>query len=99
MQGNTDLLLDEALKGAESRVAETEKILVDKLKLTACKEYYACLNDGKCVIKDDMDEIYDKLLAAFLALAHVKAGATDCCQLNDIKHAGAFFSNTTEISH
>ena len=64
MQGNTDLLLDEALKGAESQGAETEKILVDKLKITACKEYYACLNDGNCVIKDDMDDIYDKLLAA-----------------------------------
>lgn len=64
MKGNTDLLLDEALKGAASQGAETEKLLVDKLDLTACKEYYACLNDGKCVIKDDMDDIYDKLLGA-----------------------------------
>ena len=29
MKGNTDLLLDEALKGAASQGAETEKILVD----------------------------------------------------------------------
>ncbi len=64
MKGNTDLLLDEALKGAESRGAETEKILADKLTISPCKEYYACLKDGKCVIKDDMDAIYDKLLSA-----------------------------------
>ena len=64
MKGNTDLLLDEALKGAASQQAEVEKILSDKLNITACKEYYACLKDGKCVIKDDMDDIYDKLLAA-----------------------------------
>jgi len=64
MKGNTDLLLDEALKGAESQGAEVEKILVDKLQIAPCKEYYACLRDGKCVIKDDMDGIYDKLLAA-----------------------------------
>ena len=64
MQGNTDLLLDEALKGAESQQAQTEKIIADKLNITACKEYYACLKDGNCVIKDDMDDIYDKLLAA-----------------------------------
>lgn len=64
MKGNTDLLLDEALKGAESQGAEVEKILVDKLQIAPCKEYYACLKDGKCVIKDDMDEIYAKLLAA-----------------------------------
>ena len=64
MKGNTDLLLDEALKGAESQGAEVEKILVDKLQISPCKEYYGCLKDGKCVIKDDMDDIYDKLLVA-----------------------------------
>jgi multimeric flavodoxin WrbA len=64
MKGNTDLLLDEALKGAASQQAEVEKILVDKLQIAPCKEYYACLKDGKCVIKDDMDDIYDKILAA-----------------------------------
>jgi multimeric flavodoxin WrbA len=64
MKGNTDLLLDEALKGAESQGAEVEKILVDKLQIAPCKEYYSCLKDGKCVIKDDMDDIYAKLLAA-----------------------------------
>jgi multimeric flavodoxin WrbA len=64
MKGNTDLLLDEALKGAESRGAEVDKILADKLKVTPCKEYYACLKDGNCVIKDDMDDVYAKLLAA-----------------------------------
>lgn len=64
MKGNTDLLLDEALKGAASQQAEVEKILVDKFNITACKEYYGCLKDGKCVIKDDMDDIYDKLLGA-----------------------------------
>jgi multimeric flavodoxin WrbA len=64
IKGNSDLLLDEALKGAQEQKAETEKIVVDKLNLTACREYYACLKDGKCVIKDDMDEIYRKLLDA-----------------------------------
>ena len=64
MKGNTDLLLDEALKGAESQGATTEKIMADKLAITPCKEYYACLKDGKCVIKDDMDAVYDKLLDA-----------------------------------
>jgi multimeric flavodoxin WrbA len=62
IKGNSDLLLDEALKGAESQKVETEKIVVDKLNLTACREYYACLKDGKCVIKDDMDAIYQKIL-------------------------------------
>jgi multimeric flavodoxin WrbA len=64
IKGNTDLLLEEALKGAESQGATVEKILVDKLHIEPCREYYGCEKDGKCVIKDDMDSIYRKLLEA-----------------------------------
>jgi len=64
IKGNTDLLLDEALKGAQGQGAEIEKIVVDKLKIAPCKEYYGCLRDGDCVIRDDMDGIYPKLLEA-----------------------------------
>lgn len=64
IKGNTDLLLDEALKGAKSQQAEVEKIIVDKLKITPCREYYGCVKDGNCVIRDDMDDIYPKLLEA-----------------------------------
>ena len=64
IKGNTDLLLDEALNGAKSQQAEVEKIVVDKLKITPCREYYGCLKDGNCVIRDDMDGIYAKLLEA-----------------------------------
>jgi multimeric flavodoxin WrbA len=64
IKGNTDLLLDEALKGAQRQGAETEKLIVDKLKIGPCKEYYGCLQDGNCVIRDDMDDVYPKLLTA-----------------------------------
>ena len=64
IKGNTDLLLDEALKGAQSQGAEVEKLIVDKLKITPCREYYGCLRDGNCVIRDDMDDVYPKLLDA-----------------------------------
>ena len=64
IKGNTDLLLDEALKGAKSQGAEVEKIVVDKLKIAPCREYYGCLRDGNCVIRDDMDAICPKLLEA-----------------------------------
>ena len=64
IKGNTDLLLDEALKGAQKEGAEVEKIMVDKLKIAPCREYYGCLRDGNCVIRDDMDDIFPKLLSA-----------------------------------
>ena len=64
IKGNTDLLLDEALRGAKIQQAETEKIIVDRLKITPCKEYYGCTKDGNCVLRDDMDDIYPRLVAA-----------------------------------
>ena len=64
IKGNTDLLLDEALNGARSLGAEVEKIIVDKLKIEPCREYYGCLKDGNCIIRDDMDNIYPRLLEA-----------------------------------
>jgi multimeric flavodoxin WrbA len=64
IKGNSDLLLDEALKGAASAGADVEKIVIDRLKITPCKELYHCLIDGTCPLKDDMMDIYPKILAA-----------------------------------
>ena len=64
IRGNADLLLDEALKGAQSQGAEVEKLIVDKLNIAPCREYYGCVKDGNCIIRDDMDNIYPKLLGA-----------------------------------
>jgi len=64
IKGNTDLLLDEALRGAQSQGAEVEKLVADKLNIAPCREYSRCLKDGNCAIRDDMDDIYPKLLDA-----------------------------------
>ncbi len=64
IKGNTDLLLDEALRGARNAGSETEKVLIDKLTIAPCKEYYGCARDGNCVIRDDMDALYDKIVEA-----------------------------------
>ena len=63
-QGNTDLLLDETLRGARSQGAEVEKLIVSELEISPCREIYGCLRDGNCVIDDDMQQVYVKLLEA-----------------------------------
>jgi len=63
-QSNTEILLDRALEGAREAGAEVEKVLVSKLKISPCLEIYACLKDGNCAIKDDMQVLYQKLLEA-----------------------------------
>ncbi len=63
-QSNTEILLDKALEGAREAGAEVEKVLASKLKISPCLEIYACLKDGNCAIKDDMQLLYQKLLEA-----------------------------------
>ncbi len=62
--GNTDLLLDEALKGAEASGAEVEKIYVRDYEIAPCIECNACFKLGRCVVKDEMQKVYLKLLEA-----------------------------------
>lgn len=64
IKGNTDVLLDRALQGAQQEGAETEELIVDRLKIAPCREYYGCLRDGNCVIVDDMVNIYPRLLSS-----------------------------------
>lgn len=59
--GNTDTLLTEFLKGAESKGAETKKIYINNLKIKPCQHCDVCLREGKCRIQDDMQQIYDEL--------------------------------------
>ncbi len=65
---NTDLLLDQVLEGARSQGAEIEKIIVDEMNIQPCREYYNCLKDGDCSIRDDMDAIYVKLVEADIVI-------------------------------
>jgi multimeric flavodoxin WrbA len=63
-QSNTEILLDSALAGAKKMGAEVEKVAVSELRIHPCLEIYACRKDGRCAIKDDMQQLYEKLLEA-----------------------------------
>jgi len=62
--GNTDLLLEEALKGAEQEGALVERLHLTDYHITPCLECHGCDETGQCVIPDDMQKIYLKLLEA-----------------------------------
>src|SRR3989338_2271859 len=59
--GNTDILLDKVMEGAESKGAETEKVILNELKFSPCQECEGMRDDGECVIHDDMHELYRKI--------------------------------------
>lgn len=58
---NTDILLGEVLKGAESAGAETELVHVGNLNIMACSHCDACLRSGVCPFQDDMQKVYKAL--------------------------------------
>jgi multimeric flavodoxin WrbA len=63
-QGNTVALLEEALKGAKQEGAEVELYSVSGKKIEPCDGCWTCMEKGECHIKDDMQDIYKKLLEA-----------------------------------
>lgn len=63
--GNTEFLVKEALNAAkEAGVEEIEMITLAEKTILPCNGCECCIETGECVIDDDMQQIYPKLLAA-----------------------------------
>ena len=62
--GNTDILIKEALAGAKDSGAKTELITIRDNEIKPCDGCGSCVNTGICHIKDDMQIIYKKMLDA-----------------------------------
>jgi multimeric flavodoxin WrbA len=60
-ESNTAILLREFMRGTEESNAEIEQVNLYDKDISGCREIYACQKTGRCIIKDDFDEIYDKL--------------------------------------
>ena len=60
--GNSETLLDAALEGAKEAGTEIEKIRLCDLEYEACRECHGCDETGECIVEDDMQEIYPKLI-------------------------------------
>ncbi len=66
--GNTELLLEEALKGAREEGARVEAIHLGDFRIAPCRECLSCFKDGICVIDDEMRGIYSRLLEADIVI-------------------------------
>jgi len=60
---NTEILLLEFLKGAQSQGAETETIYLKEREIHSCIGCYTCWakTPGVCIFKDDMPELLEKV--------------------------------------
>lgn len=62
--GNSDLLCDQLIKGANEAGNQVEKIFINDKKISFCRGCGVCNETHKCVLKDDMEEILDKMVKA-----------------------------------
>lgn len=59
--GNTEYILDEALKVASERGFKTERLLCSAHRVGYCDDCGDCVRGKPCPIKDDMKEFYDRM--------------------------------------
>lgn len=62
--GNSDTLCDQFAKGAEEAGNHVEKIFINSKKINFCRGCGVCNTTHKCVQKDDMEEILNKMVKA-----------------------------------
>ncbi len=88
--GNTATLLSRVVEGARKTGARVEEITLRDLEMSPCLEIYGCKESGRCVINDDFQGVYDRLLSCdglilaspiffYTVSAHVKI-LMDRCQ-------------------
>lgn len=62
--GNTDLLLQEAVKGIEAAGLTVKTFRLNLMNIKPCQNCGGCDETGECIIKDDMEEIYRDIRTA-----------------------------------
>jgi multimeric flavodoxin WrbA len=60
--GNTDIMVQQALKTIKGAGMGIEFLRVSDMKILPCDACWTCAEKGQCHIKDDMQDIYPKLL-------------------------------------
>jgi multimeric flavodoxin WrbA len=63
-RGNSDTLAMEFLRGASSKGYKHRLIVPSELGISACDGGNQCFRDGRCIIRDGMNEMYDEILSA-----------------------------------
>lgn len=82
--GNSATLLDQALRAAEASGAQAVRLDLAFMDISPCKACEDCFADGECVIRDDMDRVYQLLEeadAVIVASPIYFSGMSSCAKL------------------
>lgn len=59
--GNTEVLVEEVLRGAEDAGATVDKVILSGLDIAPCEACGSCKDTGECIYVDDMEKLLEKL--------------------------------------
>jgi multimeric flavodoxin WrbA len=62
-EGNTALLLRELVKGLRAQGGDATEVFLCDLQILPCVADHSCSQSGECFLQDDMQAMYDHLLA------------------------------------
>ncbi len=62
--GNSEVLLNEFCRAAEDAGWKVDLLRVNELKFRPCQACDACAKDGRCIVQDDMQQVYPKMAEA-----------------------------------
>lgn len=62
--GNSAVLLQQAVAGARAEGVHVEEVFLRDFKISPCLEIYQCIKTGECAIRDDFPKILAKLEAS-----------------------------------
>lgn len=63
-EGNSDILLNEFIRGITKSDIKIESVVVRDLQIAPCNSCDGCWEKGDCIIDDDMQKIYPLLVEA-----------------------------------
>lgn len=63
-EGNTALLLQQAISGVETQGALTKTVILSQLNIAPCRHCDECWETGKCIVQDDMQWLSHELREA-----------------------------------
>jgi len=62
-KGNSETLLDFFLEKIDASIAAVERLYLRDMQLSYCTECGGCEKTGRCILQDDMQPVYEKLLS------------------------------------
>ncbi|HVN96082.1 MAG TPA: flavodoxin family protein [Syntrophorhabdaceae bacterium] len=63
-KGNTNVLVARVLEGAHEAGAQTETVFLNEARIEECDGCHACWKTGTCKRKDDMNDLYPKIIGS-----------------------------------